>query len=296
MALLKGVYAAGLSVLKEDLSLDVKKTIEHHEHLIKEGLNGTIFFGSTGQGQLISIGEKKRLISELSHSEYRDSFFLGTGVNSLRDNRDLISHSFNNGFDTFLIMPPAYYVNNTHEGVYKFYANLIQQFPKIKIILYNFQKLSRYLFSPQAVEKLVKDFPEAIRACKDSSYNLYEILKIPGFSMFPGSETKLLHGLQNGASGIISAVTNVTYHLAKKVYDDFNNNREQTVNNKLCAVRKAFDDTENLISALHSFKSVENKNYKRLLPPLTLLSTEKQKELLNKLRELNFIPRKNIAA
>jgi 4-hydroxy-tetrahydrodipicolinate synthase len=296
MALLKGVYAAGLSVLKEDLSLDVKKTIEHHEHLIKEGLNGTIFFGSTGQGQLISIGEKKRLISELSHSKYRDSFFLGTGVNSLRDNRDLISHSFNNGFDTFLIMPPAYYVNNTHEGVYKFYANLIQQFPKIKIILYNFQKLSRYLFSPQAVEKLVKDFPEAIRACKDSSYNLYEILKIPGFSMFPGSETKLLHGLQNGASGIISAVTNVTYHLAKKVYDDFNNNREQTVNNKLCAVRKAFDDTENLISALHSFKSVENKNYKRLLPPLTLLSTEKQKELLNKLRELNFIPRKNIAA
>lgn len=296
MALLKGVYAAGLSVLKEDLSLDVKKTIEHHEHLIKEGLNGTIFFGSTGQGQLISIGEKKRLISELSHSKYKDNFFLGTGVNSLRDNRDLISHSFNNGFDTFLIMPPAYYVNNTHEGVYKFYANLIQQFPKIKIILYNFQKLSRYLFSPQAVEKLVKDFPEAIRACKDSSYNLYEILKIPGFSMFPGSETKLLHGLQNGASGIISAVTNVTYHLAKKVYDDFNNNREQTVNNKLCAVRKAFDDTENLISALHSFKSVENKNYKRLLPPLTLLSTEKQKELLNKLRELNFIPRKNIAA
>jgi 4-hydroxy-tetrahydrodipicolinate synthase len=296
MALLKGIYAAGLSVLKEDLSLDVKKTIEHHEHLIKEGLNGTIFFGSTGQGQLISIGEKKRLISELSHSKYRDSFFLGTGVNSLRDNRDLISHSFNNGFDTFLIMPPAYYVNNTHEGVYKFYANLIQQFPKIKIILYNFQKLSRYLFSPQAVEKLVKDFPEAIRACKDSSYNLYEILKIPGFSMFPGSETKLLHGLQNGASGIISAVTNVTYHLAKKVYDDFNNNREQTVNNKLCAVRKAFDDTENLISALHSFKSVENKNYKRLLPPLTLLSKEKQKELLNKLRELNFIPRKNIAA
>ena len=296
MALLKGVYAAGLSVLKEDLSLDVKKTIEHHEHLIKEGLNGTIFFGSTGQGQLISIGEKKRLISELSHSKYRDSFFLGTGVNSLRDNRDLISHSFNNGFDTFLIMPPAYYVNNTHEGVYKFYANLIQQFPNIKIILYNFQKLSQYLFSPQAIEKLVKDFPEAIRACKDSSYNLYEILKIPGFSMFPGSETKLLHGLQNGASGIISAVTNVTYHLAKKVYDDFNNNREQTVNNKLCAVRKAFDDTENLISALHSFKSVENKNYKRLLPPLTLLSTEKQKELLNKLRELNFIPRKNIAA
>ena len=296
MAILEGVYAAGLSVLKEDLSLDIEKTIEHHEHLIKEGLNGTFFFGSTGQSQLISIGEKKSLISKLSHSKNKDSFFLATGVNSLRDNIDLINHSFNNGFDTFLIMPPAYYMNNTHEGVYKFYANIIQRFPNIKIVLYNFQKLSQYLFSPQAVEKLVKDFPEAIRGCKDSSYNLYEILKIPGFSMLPGSETKLLHGLQNGASGIISAVTNVTYRLAIKVYDDFKNNREQTVNDKLCAVRKAFDDTGNLISALHSFMSVKDKSYERLLPPLTLLSSEKQKELLNKLKELNFIPRKNIAA
>ena len=84
--------------------------------------------------------------------------------------------------------------------------------------------------------------------------------------------------------------------MAKKVYDDFKNNVEQSANNKLCAVRKAFDDTGNLVSALHSFMSVKDKNYERLLPPLTLLSTEKQKKLLNKLKELDFIPRKNIAA
>ena len=296
MALLKGVYAAGLSVLKEDFSLDEEKTIEHHENLIEEGLNGTFFFGSTGQSQLISIAEKKNLISKLSHNKYKNKFFLGTGVNSLGDNIDIINHSLNNGFDTFLLMPPAYYVNNSHEGVYAFYANIIQRFPKIKIVLYNFQKLSRYLFSPQAVEKLVKDFPQAIRACKDSSYNLYETLKIPGFSILPGSETKLLHGLQNGASGIISAVTNVTHNLARQVYDDFKNNKKQTVNEKLCAVRKAFDDTGNLISALHTFMSVKDEKYKRLIPPLTLLSTEKQNELFNKLKELNFVPKKNIAA
>ena len=296
MALLKGIYAAGLSILKEDLSLDVKKTIEHHEHLIDEGLNGTFFFGSTGQGQLISISDKKSLISQLGHSKHKDKFLLGTGVNSLRDNIDLISHSFDNGYDTFLIMPPAYYVNNSHEGVYAFYANIIQRFPKIKIVLYNFQKLSQYLFSPLAVEKLIKDFPEAIQGCKDSSYNLYETVKIPGFSMLPGSETKLLHGLQNGANGIISAVTNVTHSLARQVYEDFHSGKAQTVNEKLCAVRKAFDDTGNLISALHSFMAIGDEQYKRLLPPLTLLSKDKQKKLLNTLKELNFIPTKNIAA
>ena len=39
-----------------------------------------------------------------------------------------------------------------------------------------------------------------------------------------------------------------------------------------------------------------DENYKNLLPPLTLLSVEKRKELLSKLRDLNFLPKKNIAA
>ena len=42
--------------------------------------------------------------------------------------------------------------------------------------------------------------------------------------------------------------------------------------------------------------AIEDEKYKRLLPPLTLLSKDKQKELLNKLKELDFIPTKNIAA
>ena len=61
---------------------------------------------------------------------------------------------------------------------------------------------------------------------KDSSYNLYENLKIPNFLIFPGSETKLLKGLEIGNSGIISAICNVTAPLARKVYDDFNDKKK----------------------------------------------------------------------
>ena len=46
-------------------------------------------------------------------------------------------------------------------------------------------------------------------------------LKIPNFLIFPGSETKLLKGLELGCSGIISAICNVTAPLARKVYEDF---------------------------------------------------------------------------
>ncbi len=294
MAIKKGIYAASMSIFNQDLSLDIESTIRHSEKIINEGLHGAIFFGSTGCAQLISSKEKKRLIEKLKNNKFKDHFMIGTGSNSLNENIELMQHSISNGIDRFLLMPPAYYKYGD-EGAYSFYANVVQKIPESKIILYNFEKLSGYKFSIQVIEKLVKDFPKQIIGVKDSTYNLYETLKIPNFLIFPGSELKLLKGLELGNSGIISAVCNVTAQLARKVYDDFQNKQKQKFNEKLCAVRKAFDNY-NLISGLHSFLSIENEKYKRLLPPLSLLSRAEQKEMMSKLKELEFFPEKNIAA
>ncbi len=290
----RGVYAAGLSIIKDDMSLDIDSTITHAEKIIKNGLHGVFFFGSTGQSQYISISEKKDFISKIAHNKLRNQFYLGTGNNSLKENIDLIRYGMEYKFDTFLIMPPAYGKGNTEEGVYNFYKNIIVKEPKIKIILYNFEKLSSFLFTPEFVKNLVSDWPKNIIGVKDSSYNLYENLKIPNFLIFPGSETKL-KSLEFGCAGCISAITNVTHSLARKVFDDFESKSPQTLNTKLISVRESFDKY-NLISALHSFMSVEDKKYKNLLPPLVLLSQEKQKELLSKLESLDFMPNKGIAA
>ena len=291
----RGVYAAGLSVLNENYALDIDATIQHAENLIKKGLHGVFFFGSTGQSQLISSQEKKELISKLSSHKLKKQFFLGTGNNSLNENIDLIKYAMEYEFHTFLIMPPAYYKGNTDKGIFEFYSTIVSKVPKVKIILYNFEKLSVYKFTSESVIKVVKAFPKNIVGCKDSSYNLFEKLKIPNFLIFPGSEAKLLKGLELNCAGCISAVTNVTHSIARKVFDDFENKSKQTMNDRLVSVRETFDQF-NLISSLHSFMSVHDNKYKNLLPPLVLLSADKQKELLSKLEVLNFIPKKNIAA
>ena len=192
-------------------------------------------------------------------------------------------------------MPPAYYKGNTDEGVFNFYSQIISQIPKIKIVLYNFEKLSGYKFSKEAVVKLVKAFPSNMIGCKDSSYNLFENLKLPNFLMFPGSEAKLLKGLKLGCSGCISAVTNVTHSLSRKVFDDFEKKKEQTQNDKLIAVRETFDQY-NLISALHSFMSLKEDKFKNLLPPLVLLDLKEKNDLIKKLNNLKFVTEKNLAA
>ena len=226
---LKGIFAASLSILKSDLSLDIDNTIKHAENVIDTGCHGAVFFGSTGQSQLISLSEKIQLINQLPKSRYRDKFIIGTGLNSLADNINLIKISKSMNFNTFLIMPPAYYKYNDKD-VINFYSKIIEQVNDCKIILYNFEKLSGYKFSPECIQHLVKIFPDQIVGVKDSSYNLFENLKIKNFSIFPGSETKLLKGLELGCHGIITATTNVTGNLARQIYDNFHNNQSLSLN------------------------------------------------------------------
>ena len=293
--ILRGVFAASMSVLKADLSLDIKKTIHHAKKNLDEKGVGSAFFGSTGCGQLISIDEKKKFINALSKENFKEQILIGTSCNSLNDTINIMLHSTKAGFKNFLIMNVAYYKNEDN-GVYNFYKNIIKSVPQAKIILYNFSKLSGYAFTPEVTKRLIKDFPKNIVGMKDSTGNLWDNFKVKNFSMFVGSEKKLLNGLKTGAAGCISATTNVTGSLAKKVFDDFHKNGDSSDDVKLKALRTVFDDTGNLISALHTLKSMENEIYKNILPPLEMLSEEKKKEMLKKLKDLNFLPSKNIAA
>ena len=294
MTKISGIFAATMSVLNSDLSLNVDKTIEHAEKLIDQGCHGTAIFGSTGQSQLISISEKIDLINKLSISKYKDKHLIGTGLNSLGETINFMKIASSLKFKNFLIMPPAYY-NYGDSEVIEFYTKIIQSIPECKIILYNFEKLCGYKFSIDCVEKLVKKFPHQIVGVKDSSYNLYENLKLENFSIFPGSELKLLKGLELGCSGIITATCNVTAELSRKVYDDFYSEKKQTVNQKLCDVRGTFDKY-NLISGLHTYCSQENKIYRNILPPLSLLNKTEEKDLIDTLKDLNFTNKSSLAA
>ena len=286
MKKIKGIYAAGMSIFNGDLSLNILKTINHAEKIIDQGCHGVAIFGSTGQAQLISISEKISLLNQLSNSKYKDKYLIGTGLNSLSETINLMKVATSLNFNDFLIMPPAYYKYDDKE-VIEFYSRVANALPDCKIILYNFEKLCGYKFSIECVEELVKKFPKQIVGIKDSSYNLYENLKIDNFSVMPGSESKLLKGLELGCDGVITATCNVTSALSRKVYDDFTEKKKQTMNEMLCNVRNTFEKF-NLISGLHSFMSDQDSAYKNVVPPVSLLNEKDKKQLLEDLGKLNF--------
>ena len=294
MSKISGIYAAGMSIFNEDLSLNVEKTIQHAENIIDQGCHGVAIFGSTGQAQLIPIAEKIKFLNKLSESKYKKKYIIGTGLNSLGEVINYMKIGLSLGFKDYLIMPPAYY-NYGDDEVFEFYSRIVDSVPEGKIILYNFEKLCGYKFSLDIVRKLVKKFPEQIIGVKDSSYNLYDNLKLENFSILPGSETKLLKGLELGCSGIITATCNVTAELSRRVYDDFVSKKTQTENQKLINVRAVFDQY-NLISGLHSYCAQENNIYRNILPPLSLLNEIDEKDLIEKLKDLKFKFKPSLAA
>ena len=283
---IKGIYAASMSVFNGDLGLNVEKTISHAEQIIEQGCHGVAIFGSTGQAQLIPISEKISLLNQLSKSKHKDKYLIGTGLNSLNETINLMGVAASLNFNDFLIMPPAYYKYGDKE-VIEFYSRIVKAVPSSRIILYNFEKLCGYKFSIECIQELVERFPKQIVGVKDSSYNLYEHLKIDNFSILPGSESKLLKGLELGCAGIITATCNVTANLSRKVYDDFIEKKEQTKNKILCDVRQTFEKF-NLISGLHSFMSDKDKIYRNVLPPVSLLIEEDKIKLIEQLNKLNF--------
>ena len=294
MSKINGIYAASMSVLNDDLTLNVKRTINHAEKLIDQGCHGIAVFGSTGQAQLIPISEKIALLNHLTKSKYKEKFIIGTGLNSLGETINLMKVSNSLNFKKFLVMPPAFYKFGDKD-VINYYTKIIDANPESEIILYNFEKLCGYKFSVECVEELVKQFPKQIIGVKDSSYNLFENLKINNFSVLPGSESKLLKGLNLGCSGIITATCNVTSILARKVYDDFCDKKKQTNNQKLCDIRNVFEKY-NLISSLHSFYSKTDSIYKNILPPLSILKSQDEKDLIDQLEKLNFLTKSTMVA
>ena len=294
MSKFQGIYAAGMSILNTDLSLNIKKTILHSEKLIEQGCHGVAIFGSTGQAQLIPISEKIDLLNQLSLSKYKKNFLIGTGLNSLGETINLMKIASTLGFKKFLIMPPAYYKYGDDE-VKDFYTRIVEAQSDSEIILYNFEKLCGYKFSLDCVKELVSRFPDQIIGVKDSSYNLFENLKLENFSILPGSELKLLKGLELGCTGIITATCNVTAQLSRRVYDDFFLGNKQTYNDKLCEVRSLFDNY-NLISGLHTYYANKNNIYRNILPPLSLLNEKDEKTLMDNLNNLNFTMDSTLAA
>ena len=91
---------------------------------------------------------------------------------------------------------------------------------------------------------------------------------------------------------LVESVAEYDDNLLEKFFEDPDSITKEEM---MSAIRKAFDATGNLVTSVHYFLSLSDSRYEKMLPPLTPLSKEKQKNLLDELKRIGFYPERKAA-
>ena len=224
-SVLGGVFAAVLTPLNPDLSINATRMVEHCRWLLKNGCHGLAVLGTTGEANSFSVDERMAIIDTLVDGGIAGSTLMpGTGCCSIPDTVALTRHAVDNGANRVLMLPPFYYKGVSDDGLFAAYSEVIDRVgdSRLKIYLYHFPQMSSVPISYDLIERLLTRYPDVIAGMKDSSGDYANMAgaakRFPGFGVLTGSDEFLAPLLRDGGIGCITAVANIASALARDVY------------------------------------------------------------------------------
>ena len=218
--MLQGSLVAIVTPMHEDGGLDIpalRTLIDFH---IKEGTDGLVVVGTTGESPTVDIEEHCLLIkTAVDHVAGRIPVIAGTGANSTREAIELTRHAKNLGADACLLVAP-YYNKPTQEGLFQHYR-AIAEAVDIPQILYNVPGRTACDISNEVAIRLAA-IPNIV-GIKDATGSIERgtdlILRVPeGFAVYSGDDATGMALMLLGAQGVISVTANVAPRLMHEMY------------------------------------------------------------------------------
>jgi 4-hydroxy-tetrahydrodipicolinate synthase len=242
-----GVIAPVLTPFAEDGSPDADRFIDHAEWLLENGCSALAPFGTTSEANSLGLDERLELLEDLIDAGVDPAKLMpGTGMCSITDAAILTQHAVDLGCGGVLMLPPFYYKNPSEEGLFRFYADVIDEVAddRLRIYLYHIPPMSQISFSVGLTRRLKTEFPNIIVGMKDSSgdwNNMQAMLQAfpEDFEFFPGSELHMLQGLRSGAAGVISATANVAAAGMDDLFRSWQSPEADAKQAKISALRNA---------------------------------------------------------
>src|ERR687898_1857739 len=223
---LKGVLAAVLTPMDEDLNPDHRAFAAHCQRLLAAGCHGLSVFGTTGEANSLSVNERLPGPGEVIESGVPvEKLLPGTGSCAITDTVRLSRAALEAGASGVLVLPPFYYKGVGDDGLFRFFAEVVERLgdDRLRLYLYHIPQMTGIDLGLPLISRLIDAYPGIVVGTKDSSGDRERIMtlcrELPDFSVFAGTETLLLETLRSGGEGCISATVNVTSRLARRVYD-----------------------------------------------------------------------------
>lgn len=206
------------------------KTIQHDklaqlvQFLETKGVQGLFVGGTTGEGLVMSIEERKELLESVLRSVRKKTMVIAhTGTFDLFSTLELTRHAVEHNVSAVGIVAPGYYYYD-ERALWDYYATIAKEFPTCPILLYNIPSCARNFLSNELIIKLVNKFPNIV-GIKDSTgnmVNLTELLlyKPTSFIVINGVDEYGYQAFLAGVQSAVSGTANVAPELYLGVYEN----------------------------------------------------------------------------
>ena len=219
----------------------LRNLVEWH---IKEGTNGIVPVGTTGESPTLDHDEHKSVVEiVIDQNNGRIPIIAGTGSNSTKEAINLLEHAESSGANAALVVTP-YYNKPTPEGIYQHYKALDECSKNLPIIIYNIPSRSVIDIKPKEMGRLSK--LEKIVGVKDATSEIVRVLEHKefcgdNFIQLSGEDETIFDFMQAGGHGCISVTANIIPNVCAKLHKLFEEgkmNDALKINNSIMSLHK----------------------------------------------------------
>lgn len=291
------VLSPVLTPFNSDGSPNAKKLLRQCQWLQSHDV-GQAVFGTNSEANSMSANQKITVLQELFDGGLNPNNVMpGTGACSVDDTVRMTRAAVNSGCPGVLMLPPFYYKDVSDDGLFAFYADVIEKIAdsKLKIYVYNIPPVTKIGLSLSLLERLVKTYPTTVIGMKDSSgdwpytESVIKALAGAGFRVYAGSEVFLLRTLKAGGVGCISATANVNPKAIAQLAAHWQDPGADALQESLSAVRAIFAQfpmIPGMKAAVAHYSG--DPAWLSVRPPLLSLDAEQQNKLITELQKTGF--------
>lgn len=227
---IRGLIAPVFTAFKQDGEINKDIIPSYADKLKKKNLKGTFILGSSGEGMLLSVEERKSIMDAWA-KERSETFKLivHIGANSYKDSQILAKHAENIGVDALSVMGPTFLQPKTVKELVSYIKIIADVVPTIPFYYYHIPVRTGINFNMIDLLKETKDEIPNLVGIKYTNSNFRDMLQCiqfndEQFDILHGSDETLLLGLTLGVKGGIGTTYNLIPELYYEMIDAFNNN------------------------------------------------------------------------
>jgi dihydrodipicolinate synthase/N-acetylneuraminate lyase len=209
--MLRGVLAAAVTPLRDGgEALDEVAFEPYADFLAESGLDGILALGTTGEGILLSVDERRRVARLfVAAARGRLQVAVHCGAQTTADTVGLAADAAETGADAVAVIGPPYYAFDADALVRHFVAAAEACAP-LPFYLYEFRARTGYSIPVEAIARIREQAPN-LAGLKVSNQPFADVepYLLDGLDVFVGAETLVLQGLERGAAGVVSGLAAV---------------------------------------------------------------------------------------